>query len=137
MAHCMVWSSQQTEINDKDNEKYNRCCNISFLVTGIPQSRRYQFFNSARISYLLIFSAGLKCHYCGIEDLCSLPYFEPKMNNLWCLDEPVRIRLELLLLVLQKGAAASYKEVSKLNIWFGIDVVIIMLPLSMYKLNQI
>ena len=33
---------------------------------------------------LFIFSAGLKCHYCGIEDLCSLPYDTLEANYITC-----------------------------------------------------
>ena len=57
---------------------------LAFLLLVFRKAEGITCFNFACISYLLIFSAGLKCHYCGIEDLCSLPYETLEANYITC-----------------------------------------------------
>ena len=57
---------------------------LVFLFLVFRRAEGITFLNSACVSYLLIFPAGLKCHYCGIEDLCSLPYDTLEANYITC-----------------------------------------------------
>ena len=48
-------------------------------IVASPKDENSLFF------YLTIFSAGgIQCHYCGVKDLCELPYDPAEANYITC-----------------------------------------------------